>query len=246
LKSPQDSFILFPLGWYGLFSFLFFFTVNMADSRDDARRAEGAEMRYWFLLIVAVAAILPGCWGGPAGVAPPDWDPEGMADAAMQLNDKNNDGILDEEELAAAPGLKAAAEAEGGSADANNDGKLTRDEIRDRIAYYEQTQTGIQMAGMQFNRNRQPLAGATVELVPEPFLEGVLDVARGETRPTGFALPSIEGESMEGVRPGMYRIKVTHPSGIPPKYNENTIWGLEVIPPREGYSSGPKTFEVEK
>jgi hypothetical protein len=219
----------------------------MADSR-DARRAKSAGLRVWFLLTCAAVAVLPGCFGGPKGVAPPDWDPDGMADAAIELNDKNGDGILDEQELAAAPGLKAAAEAEGGSADLNNDGKLTRDEIRDRIAYYEETATGYEIASMELHlgRQRNPLSGATVQLVPEPFLAGVLEEATATTRDDGFVLPTIPGLGFDGVRPGMYRIKVTHPSAqIPPKYNENTVLGIELIKRQEGYAPGPPVFILE-
>jgi hypothetical protein len=196
------------------------------------------------MLPCAAALFLSGC-GGPKGVAPPDWDPEGMADAAMDLNDKNNDRILDAAELAAAPGLKAAAEREGGGADANKDGKLSRDEIRDRIAYYEERATGFEIASMEIRIGKQPLGGATVELIPEPFLSGVLDVATGTTRnEDGFVLAKAPG--IEGARPGMYRIKVTHPSGVATKYNENTTLGVELIPQVQGYSTGPPVFEVEK
>jgi hypothetical protein len=170
-----------------------------------------------------------------------------MADAAMKQSDTNGDGLLDAKELAAAPGLKAAAEAEAG-ADTNGDAKLSRDEIKSRIAYYEQRATGYEIASIVINVGKKPLGGAAVELVPEPFLSGVLEPASGTTRnEDGFVLPKIAGASFEGVRPGMYRVKVTHPSGIPPKYNENTTLGVELIPQRDGYTEpGPKVFELEK
>jgi hypothetical protein len=162
-----------------------------------------------------------------------------MADAAMTQSDTNSDGILDANELLAAPGLKAAAEAEGGSADVNGDGKLTKDEIKERIAYYQQRATGMENVPMNVLLAKQALAGATVEIIPEPFLAGVLTPATTTTRDNGFAL-------LETVKPGMYRVKVTHPSGIPPKYNDSTTLGIEVIQQREGYSSGPKQFNLEK
>lgn len=206
-------------------------------------------MHYRFVLFPVAAAILAcaGCWGGPAGVAPPDWDPDGMAQSAMELYDKNGDGILDQQELAAAPGLKAAAEAEAGSADLDGDGNLTQDEIRERIAYYEETELGITNYGMTLLLGKQqPLTGATVEVVPEPFLEGVLDVAKGTTRDNGFVLPSIEGEPVEGIRPGMYRVVVTSGSA-PAKYTDSktTPIGIEVTTPREGYAPPPPTFLLE-
>ena len=169
-----------------------------------------------------------------------------MADAAMEQSDKNGDGVLDAAELAAAPGLKAAAEAEGGGADVNADGKLSRDEIRDRIAYYEDRATGYEIASIEVFVGQQPLGGATVELVPESFLSGVLESATGTTGAAdGFVMPQIPGVGFEGVRPGMYRVKITHPSGIPAKYNDNTTLGIELIPQQQGYSTGTKRFELD-
>lgn len=171
-----------------------------------------------------------------------------MADAAMKQSDTNGDGILDQSELAKAPGLKAAAEAEGGSADKNGDGKLTRDEIRDRIAFYEERATGYDLATIKILVGKQPLGGAEVKLVPEPFLSGVLEEASATTRDEdGLAKPQIPGVGFEGVRPGMYRVQVTHPSGIPAKYNENTTLGIELAPTSSGYASpGPTVFELER
>jgi hypothetical protein len=171
-----------------------------------------------------------------------------MADAAMKQSDTNGDGILDAKELAAAPGLKAAAEAQGGSADKNGDGQLTKDEVRERIAYYEQTAIGITNAPVELFLAKRPLAGATVELVPEGFLEGVLDVATATTQENGFGVPSIQGEPVEGVRPGMYRIVITSSSAqVPTKYTdkETTPLGVEVIPAREGYGPGKRRFDLD-
>jgi hypothetical protein len=192
-----------------------------------------------------------GCWG-PKGVAPPDWEPEGMADAAMDRNDKNRDGLLDNEELAAAPGLQAAAVAEGGSADLDGDGKLSRDEVRDRIAYYQETAQGMQSQGFEVRLGGRPLAGAQVEMTPEPFLAHVLESARGTTREDGWALPAVRGIDVPGVapgvQPGMYRIVVTGPSQIPQKYtsSETTPLGMEITRPREGYGArGPRVLNLE-
>src|SRR5687768_11830510 len=139
----------------------------------DTANASHARLRSWFLLSgVGSLLYLAGCFGGPQGVAPPDWEPESMADSAMELNDKNSDDVLDAQELAAAPGLKAAAEAELDPADTNKDGKLSRDEIRDRIAYYQETAVGLTNVPLEIYKGKQAVAGATVELVPEPFLAG--------------------------------------------------------------------------
>jgi hypothetical protein len=176
-----------------------------------------------------------------------------MADAAMELNDKNRDGVLDKGELAAAPGLQAAAVAEGGSADRNGDGKLSRDEIRERIAYYQETAQGMQSQGIEVHLGGQKVAGALVEISPEPFLAGVLKPAKATTREDGWALPGVEGIDIPGVapgiQPGMYRIVVTGSSQIPLKYTamETTPLGLEVARPQAGYGArGPRVLDLEE
>lgn len=195
----------------------------------------------------ATFVLVTGC-GGPSRIDAPDWAPEDMADAAIELNDKNGDGILDQGELAAAPGLQAAAVAEGGSADRNGDGKLSRDEIRDRIAWYQQTMQGMQRSGFEVHLGGRRLGGASVELTPEPFLADVLKPARGTTRDDGWVLPTAEGFDVEGVQPGMYRVVVTGPAQIPAKYTsgDTTPWGLEITVPQEGYPPPTPPFNMEK
>lgn len=192
--------------------------------------------------------LATGC-GGPSGVAPPDWAPDAMADAAMELSDKNGDGILDKQELSAAPGLKAAAEAEGGSADLDGNGELSRDEVRNRIAYYQETAQGMQAQGLEVRLGGRPLSGANVELTPEPFLASVLEPARATTRGDGWAVPAVQGMEFIGVQPGMYRIVVTGSSQpIPQKYTagDTTPLGIEITVPREGYGAQkPPVFNLD-
>jgi hypothetical protein len=170
-----------------------------------------------------------------------------MADSAMKLFDKNGDGVLDPQELAATPGLQtAAARAKDQSPDLDGDGKLSRDEIRDHILLFEGSGLGIQLIAVTVLMDRQPLAGAKVLLEPEPFLAGVLDPASDTTRQDGTARPAIEIEDMKGVRPGIYRVKITHSDlSIPARYNENTTLGLDLAPARAGYNAQMPVFRLE-
>ncbi|MBN1853489.1 MAG: hypothetical protein JW829_12220 [Pirellulales bacterium] len=170
-----------------------------------------------------------------------------MADSAIKLFDKNGDNILDSQELVATPGLQSAvAKAKEQSPDVNGDGKLSRDEIRDHIALFESSKLGIQLISVTVLLDRQPLAGARVTLEPEPFLEGVLESASDTTRQDGTARPAMEIEDMKGVRPGIYRVKITHPDRpIPPRYNDNTTLGLDLAPARAGYGAQMPVFQLE-
>jgi hypothetical protein len=216
-----------------------------AQSAPETAAPEVMRRSLWSVGMLVVLAS--GC-GGPSRIDAPDWEPEGMADAAMELNDKNGDGVLDKQELAAAPGLQAAAVAEGGSADGSGDGKLSRDEIRNRIAYYQQTMQGLQRPGFEVHLGGQRLAGASVEMTPEPFLAGVLKPARGTTREDGWVLPAAEGFDVPGVQPGMYRVVVTGPADIPAKYTsaDTTPWGVEITVPQVGYGAPIPPFNIEK
>ena len=170
-----------------------------------------------------------------------------MADSAMKLFDKNGDGLLDSQELAATPGLQTAvAKEKDQSPDVNGDEQLSRDEIRDHIVLFESSGLGIQLIAVTVLMDRQPLAGAKVTLEPEPFLEGVLDPASDTTRQDGTARPAIEIEDLKGVRPGIYRVKITHPDRpIPAKYNEKTTLGLDLAPARAGYGARMPVFQLE-
>ena len=59
--------------------------------------------------LMGVWILASGCGGGPPALKPPDLNPSAAADAAMELYDKNGDGILDSEELEACPALAKAA-----------------------------------------------------------------------------------------------------------------------------------------
>ena len=188
-------------------------------------------------LLLAVL-LLTGCFG-PERIAPPEWAPEEMADSAMELNDANSDGELDEEELEKAPGLRAALD-RAGQESADNDGSksLSRDEIRDRIQIFEDSQRGLQKVGLTILLDRKPLGGASVTLEPEGFLSGTIDSVTGVTRQNGKVRPEITMGQISGIQPGLYRVKVTHPEKqIPSKYNEETTLGVDLSPAVHGYGS---------
>lgn len=165
-----------------------------------------------------------------------------MADSAITLNDTDGDGELNAAELQVASGLQAAVDQEGAnSADTDGSGTLTRDEIRDRIKLFEDSQLGVQMFAVTVKLKKKPLAGATVTLEPEPFLAGVLKTATGETRADGTARPQSPIADVMGVQPGMYRVRITHPDKeIDAKYNTETTLGIDLTPSTDGYGSNDR------
>jgi hypothetical protein len=190
----------------------------------------------------AAALLLVGCSGGPAGVDPPDWDPEFLTDNILEALDKNADGAVDEEELAASPGLKAGAD----RIDADKDGKLNREELQARFESYQALSVGVRPTTYLVTYRGRPVANATVELIPEPWLEGTIEPAKGITDDTGYVLPVLDNPELPGIRVGFYRVKVTSPNmKIPEKYSgDQSPLGVNVSTgdPNSGYSDNRFTL----
>ena len=200
---------------------------NGSSARKGQRRAAP-----WCALLGALVLLAAGCssrGSGPERVAPHDAGAQALADY-----DTNKDGFLDAKELEACPSLLMALK----KIDKNNDGKLSPDEIAERLAYF-------QTAGMQLNvlaevkLDGRPLSGATVTLVPEKFM-GPSTKPATATLDDGTGTFRLEG-SGEPVAPGYYRVKVSKQVGgketIPAKYNEQTTLGQEVVPEGSGRGS---------
>ena len=123
--------------------------------------------------------------------------------------------------------------------DKNNDGKLSPDEIAERLAYFQQS-------GMQLNvvadiyLDGRPLGGATVTLVPEKFMGPATKPATATTDEEGMGQFRIEG-SGDPIAPGYYRVKVSKNVGgretVPAKFNEQTTLGQEIVPEGAGRGS---------
>jgi len=178
-----------------------------------------------------------GCSRGPKRAAAPKWDPSGMSSSAMEFGDADGDGFISDNELDAMPGLKAAMDV----LDVNGDSKASPDEISDLIEKYAQSRIGLTSETLTFKRKGRALKGATVRMVPEPFLNGVIEAAEGVTNELGSASMSIPGQPSPLLKPGLYRIEVSsEESPIPDKYNTSTELGIAVSAVSDsGYGSPP-------
>src|SRR5262249_27904405 len=107
--------------------------------------------------------LAAGCTGG--GPAAPQVSPRDAANQALAEYDANKDGALDAKELEACPGLQSGLK----RIDKDNDGRLTADEIADRLTLFQQ-QGMLADVAVEVTLDGRPLAGATVTLVPEKFM----------------------------------------------------------------------------
>lgn len=193
-------------------------------------------VRIFYLTIVSLGCIA-GCSSAPSRVAAPAWDPDGFADTIIAKLDKNGDGSLDKSELSAAPGLAWGAKA----IDKDKNGTLSRDELIARFALYNKMRIGITTSQMQLTYQGRPLVGVKATLVPEFFLEGLIEPASGETYQDGYLDPRVLNLNPSGMRVGYYRVVVESPRvKIPAKYTkaETTTLGVEVSPVSDDTGSG--------
>lgn len=186
------------------------------------------------LLLLIVGFIVTGCSGGPTAIQPPAVDIAAAAAAAMQSYDSDQDGKLADDELKACPALLEAMR----RYDKDADKAITADELRQGLGELYGTGVGIFSLGCQVSYKGRALDGATVRLIPEPFLGDALKPAYGVTRSSGTAVLAIMPEDLpadlrtiRGVQTGLYKVEVFHPNlDIPPEYNDETTLGWEISP----------------
>jgi hypothetical protein len=197
-----------------------------------ARWFGGISLRFGIRSIgsgLLVLSCLAGC-SRYARIYPPQIDASRAAAAAIKQYDSDGDGILSASELERAPGLRASL------CDTNKDGRITADEIVERINKYQSDRVGLISFEVHVTLNDKPLQGATVKFIPEEFLSEWIQPGSGTTDANGLAFigmdPSLlrqDLKSMPLMHCGIYRIEVTHPQfEVPAQYNTNTILGQEV------------------
>lgn len=178
---------------------------------------------------------------------------------AVAKYDANKDGVLDYQELAKAPGLRAAAarikklsrpREPLPSDSALQSQKISAADIDARIKEWKKRGTGRIRITCRVVRKgtSQGIAGAEVKFVPEDFLGPALTVGTGTTDDHGYAKVSqpLRGKDDPGVGmcPGFYRVEITKGNEIPARYNTNTEFGQEVASDAVGIVNGAMVFEL--
>jgi hypothetical protein len=181
------------------------------------------------LALLVALLVLVGC--SSRRIPVPAFAPDRASKEALTQYDRNKDGFLDPEELKSCPALWACLK----SWDTDKDGRLSGAEISARITAYQSSRIGLSALAFQVTLDGQPLAGATVTLIPEKFLGDVLLTAAGTTDARGRVCVAIPSADMPGVACGLYRIEVSKKDAfgretISPLYNQATILVLEVAP----------------
>jgi hypothetical protein len=197
-------------------------------------------------------ALLAGCWSsGPSALEAPSIDGGDAGDAAVELFDKDGDGLIAGAELDATPGVKAAME----TIDADKDGKASADEIAARVDAWAATGTGLTTLSALVTLDGRPLPDATVTFEPEPFLADYLQPAGGTTNMEGvvsLTIPKekrIPADAPPGLNLGLYRVRVSKQTGgaesIPAPYNSETTLGQQVAPDDPAVAGRRVRFELK-
>lgn len=198
-------------------------------------------LRFTSLLILMILMSFQiGCGG--AVVSVPKLDAGAIARAALEEYDANKDGMIDKEELKKSPSLKDGEK----MIDTNKDGKLSQDEIADRIRAHIKPGIALMSFGCIVMRAGEPVNEANVEMVPEKFMGDAVKSAKGRTNANGQVHFRAPGMEVDGVPPGFYIIKVTRDGkpSIPARYNENTILGREIALDRMGRGGDTMTIQI--
>jgi hypothetical protein len=174
---------------------------------------------YSVSLVTAAAICSFGC---KPSLRAPTYHPDAMAREALRLYDANKDGKLDAVELKQCPSLADALAV----LDANNDKCLDEPELVTALEAFVRQNAGLNDVVVRVSRDGKAVSGATVKLIPEPFMLGSVEPASGVTDKDGVVRPKIEGLDKPGIRLGFYRAEVTHDGeSILAKYNTKTTLG---------------------
>ena len=187
------------------------------------------------------------------------------AQAIAQL-DANKDGVLDYNELAKAPGLRAAVariknlasfRSPPPSESQLQSQKISADDINARIQQWKEHGTARLAVSCRVCRANKkpggkaktPIADAEVRFVPEAFLGPNLAPGIGKTDKNGAVVVSQPSrganDPQSGMGPGFYRVEITKGKEIPAKYNRETVLGLEVAGDSLQLAAGGLEFDLE-
>ena len=120
----------------------------------------------------------------------PGIDASRAGQQALEMYDKNHDGVISGDELDQAPALKEALS----KLDTNGDKAVSGDEIAARVKAWQATQIGVTSVRCHVSLDGEPLEGATVTFEPESYLGTEIKSAVGVTSAFGDTSPAIPKE----------------------------------------------------
>jgi hypothetical protein len=183
--------------------------------------------------VVLVLSPFVGCSGRPTSVPQVDIDLPEVSSAIIKEFDKDGDTLLANSELDALSCVKDKLDIY----DKDGDGKISAHELAARMeTLYDPNRALLSQSCLVLRKSR-PLAGAAVYFYPLSTSAKVSPVASGVSNGQGVVKLSVALDDLPSqaprvsglMRPGLYRVEVTHPSSnVPPKYNLESTRAEEV------------------
>lgn len=178
-------------------------------------------------------SLCVGCGGGLPALQAPNIDPASATEEAMKLYDADGSGSLSSDELQSCPGLAQMIKAY----DSDSDSEISRTELEERLQKFVNSRAALVPLSAKITLNNQPLVGAQVRFVPEPYFQDHIKPASGVTSVSGSARMAVAPDDLpenqrkfRGVQFGTYRVEITHPEiDIPARYNTETTLGYETV-----------------
>lgn len=174
-------------------------------------------------------------------------DPGAVAANVVAEFDKNGDGEVSASELKKSKGLMMLTKGESQllqeyRLDSDGSGSVSEEEFEKKFSEcFADLRQGY---SCHINYRGEPLEGATVTLVPEPFMGDDIPEASGETDKDGNCSVAT-ADGLEGAVPGIYKIEITHPDvKIAAKYNTKSKEGVALDPTNPYATEGVPTFNL--
>lgn len=201
------------------------------------RCAAGYALVFGMVIVISV-----GCSKGAARRLPQAKFDSAAGAKALEMYDTNKDGKISGEELDKCSALKSAIS----RLDPSGKNEVTAEAITAEIQKWIDSKCARKGFKCLVKRNGQPLADATVKLIPEKFLGPAVEAGTGKTDKNGQTSICVPTPPA-GMGPGFYRVVVTKEGmTIPDKYSTEaaTILGIEIS--RDFPSAmGPVPFELK-
>jgi hypothetical protein len=143
--------------------------------------------------------------GGSVASQLPSIDPAQNAAKAMELYDANDDGKLAKDELRDCPSLAVAMQ----RIDRDSDDAIAADELVSRFEALG-THSDIKVLDLTVSLKRKPLAAATVTFTPEPFMGEGLQSYSCVTSDQGRCELVGSEVDLYGVPVGFYKVEIVH------------------------------------
>jgi hypothetical protein len=188
-----------------------------------------------------------GCGQGPSRVEAPSLSPSRAGNLAIEEYDTDGDGYVGGGELDNAPSLKAAL----ATLDSDSDGKVSADEVAERVQSWQNQKTGIMTVKCMVKLDGRPLEGAEVVFEPEAFLGSDIQAGSGTTNRFGIATPVIPKEKRPtpdtppGLALGLYKVRITKGGEIPSRYNSETVLGQQLSSDELSLQNNSVQFDLE-